>query len=685
MKAVSDFREDLLNTVQVRAEVEQDLTASAFMFEMAERMAMAEEIEDLKPIHFRGLIGRKNAGIDGYDIGDADDSVAVAIAHFDGSTDGGTLNRTDVTKLFAQLEAYLIDALAGTFHIDREHADPAVQLAIDLHSRGRSITRFRLYLFTDLQLGARFTSVSSADIDGISVDYHVWDISRLELLATSAEGRSELDLDLTEWAPDGIPALSIKGDGSFITYLAALPGGLLADLYARHGSRLLESNVRSFLSGRGNINKGIKTTILSEAQMFLAYNNGITATATSVEKTGHGAIARLTNLQIVNGGQTTASLFYVRRDSSPKPDLSDVFVQMKLVVVDSENALDLVPKVSRFANSQNRISEADFFSNSPFHIRLEELSRRIFVPARGGGHFQTKWFYERTRGQYQNEKAKLTAAEAKKFEAVHPKSQLITKTDAAKYVVSWDQEPHKVSSGAQKNFVAFANSVAGRWADNDAQFNEIYFKELVGKAILFNAVRAKVAKTDWYQSGYLANIVTYTLAKLSHSIATQARGSQLDFGTIWNSQAVSPTVLEAAMEVAQICFAILTSESRPVQNVTEWAKREQCWNTVKQAHFQLPRRLVDELVSADSVRESHRDARAVQKIDNAIAAQAKVFDITKDEWCRIQDFASENRLLSPTDSSILALVTGLLTKVPSELQAKRLLQIRQRVIDHGYQ
>ncbi|WP_158239852.1 AIPR family protein [Phycicoccus duodecadis] len=681
---MSDFLSELLNTVEVRADVENDLTAAAFVAEMADRMAAAEEIENLVPIHFRGQSGRRRSGVDGHDLGDTDDSVALAIAHFDGSGGGGTIGNAEIQRLFGLLEAYLVDAVAGTFPDDREPSEPAVQLARDLHSRGRSITRFRLYLFTDLALGSRVAKLPSTSVGGIPVDFHVWDLRRLEALATSSQGRDQLDLDLTEWSPSGVPALSVLGEGKFETYLAAVPGHLLADLYGRYGSRLLESNVRSFLSGRGNINKGIRTTLLSEPLLFLAYNNGVTATATAVETGSDGAILGLRDLQIVNGGQTTASLFYVRRDTSPKPDLSKVHVQMKLVVVEPETAGDLVPNVSRFANSQNRISEADFFSNSPFHVRMETLSRQVLVPSMAGTHFQTKWFYERTRGQYQNEKAKLTQAEAKKFEAVYPRSQLMTKTDAAKYSVSWGQEPHKVSAGAQKNFLAFANSVARLWGCNDSQFNEAYFKELVAKAILFQTIRTRVARSEWYQSGYLANIVAYTMSKLSHTISSQARGARLDFLGIWNQQCVPDKVLDASLEVAHLCFQALTSEHRPIQNVTEWAKREQCWELVKSIPYSLPKSLSDELVSAEAMSQVHRDARATQKIDDTIAAQSKVFEVQVDEWRRMHSFCRENGLLSPADNDIVGLMTGSRPKVPSERQAARLLSIRQRALDHGF-
>lgn len=681
---MSDFREELINDVELRADLERTMAPIAFMNEMGDRMAAAEVIEDLKLAHFRGTVGRRNAGVDGYDLGDTDDSVALAITKYDGTREGGVLTKTDVTGLFGQLEAFAQDAALGTFAHDREPSDPAVQLAIDIRNRGRSITSFRFYLFSDLPLGARFSQVADAEIAGIPVHFHVWDLNRLQELAASTYGRTELDLDLREWEPRGIPALEVPGDEGFRTFLAALPGGLLADLYQRHGSRLLESNVRAFLSGRGKINSGIKKTILTEPDLFLAYNNGITATASAVERNGAGNIVGLTDLQIVNGGQTTASLFYVRRDASPKPDLSRVFVQMKLVVAGAETSLDFVPNVARFANSQNRLSEADFFSNSPFHQRLENLSKRVLVPVVGSSHFQTKWFYERTRGQYQNEIAKLTPAEQRKFKAVYPKAQVMTKTDAAKYSVAWDQAPHRVSAGAQKNFVAFAHIAQKKWDNDESSINGMYFRELVAKAILFKEIRLAVAASDWYQQGYLANIVAYTIAKLSYEIGVQGHGESLDFNWIWNRQTVPAAVLKAAVAIARICFDVLTSEARPVQNVTEWAKRAQCWDVVKAAPYTLPPAVRDHLVSDRVRKEATRDARAVQKIDSGIETATAVYAITRDEWAMIRTFLAENRLLSPSDSQIMALMTGPMPKVPTDRQAARLLALKKRAEDNGY-
>lgn len=682
---MSEFRQDLLNTVRMRADVDGDFTLTSFVNEVSERLADAEEIENLVPTHFDGIGGnRKRLRVDGCDLGDSDDSIALAVALFSDEDEPRNVTATEVAKALGALEGFLHDAVNGTFEVDREPSDPAVQLAVDIRHRGRSVTRYRLYLISDSPLSASVKHLPSSELNGVPVDYHVWDVNRFEQLQSSSQGREELEISLSEWLPTGLPALRIEGDSGFETYLAAVPGFVLADLYARHGSRLLESNVRAFLQGRGKVNKGIKQTIQSAPDMFLAYNNGVTATATGVERDGAGNIIRITDLQIVNGGQTTASLFYVRRDSSPKPDVSKVYVQMKLVVVDEDNAKELVPSISRYANSQNKVSEADFFSNSPFHVRLETLSRRLLAPARPGVHFQTRWFYERTRGQYQSEKSKLSAAEQKKFDASNPRNQVITKTDAAKYEVSWGQQPHMVSAGAQKNFVAFANSVATKWQSSDAEFNEAYFKGLVAKAILFHSIRARVAKAEWYQSGYLANIVTYAMSKVAYEIERQAPSRRMNFDLIWRQQSVPEEVLTVFVDAGQLAFKALTAERRPVQNVTEWAKRKDCWDVVRAMPLTLPPRFVDALVSSQEVRETALSAKKTQKIDNSIEVQTAVFEIPATTWEEIRAFGIEAKIVSPTDVGILDLVTGRKSGFPSERQSARLLMVLQKAKDHGF-
>ena len=683
--SIEDFRLDLLNRTATRAAIEQTFTADAFLGELTDRLAEAEEIEKLEILSFEGEgRRRKKLAVHGFDLSDNDNSVALAVLQFDGTEDLRSLTFTDASQRLKSLLAFLEDATTGEFREGREESTPEYQLAEDLRHRGRNVSRYRLYLLSDMKMSNSAKGFLSTELNGVPVDFHVWDIARLFQVSQSLQGREELVIDLTEWMTTGLPALEVTDSSNeFHTYLAAVPADMVADLYGRYGSRLLEGNVRSYLSNRGKVNKGIRTTVLKEPAHFLAYNNGITATAVGVDLKD-GNIAKITDLQIVNGGQTTASLFYVKRENKDA-ELRDVFVQMKLVVVEPTLAAEMVPQISRFANSQNRVSEADFFSNSPFHVRLAELSQRVLVPPQPGVNFQTKWFYERTRGLYQNEKGKRSTAEQKKFEAEFPRTQVIDKTGAAKYEVSWGMQPHKVSAGAQKNFVAFAELIAKKWEAADSTFNELYWKQLVAKAILFESIRAAIAKADWYEKGYLANVTSYTVSKLAFEVGRQARGGVFDLERVWTNQAVSNETIKESLRIGQNVLAILTSEHRPVSNVTEWAKRESCWDLVRAMPHQLSESFKDELADRSVSVQKRKDAATVQKIDTGIDAQTRVVTMQASEWVAVEEFARSRKLLTQTDLDILAFVTGRRPGFPTEAQSARLLKLLATCTEHGFE
>jgi hypothetical protein len=304
-----------------------------------------------------------------------------------------------------------------------------------------------------------------------------------------------------------------------------ISGVQLAAIYDKWGARLLEQNVRVFLQAGGGVNKGIRSTLMNEPQMFFAFNNGLTATAEDIQlETGPEGliITSLRNLQIVNGGQTTASIHAASRKK--EADLTGVAVQMKLSIIAPEKIEDLVPKISEFANTQNKVNAADFFANHPFHVRIEGFSRDVWAKARGGGSKDSKWFYERARGQYADARALLTESARKKFDADFPNKapnkQLITKTDLAKYLMVWEGEPQTVSLGAQKNFAKFAAAVGSRWDKNPNQFNERYYKHAIAKAIIFRSVDSLVLR-DKSLEAQKANIVAYATAKLGQIVSEQ--------------------------------------------------------------------------------------------------------------------------------------------------------------------
>lgn len=691
---INDFYQRMMSDVQARADSEGDLPSRAFMSLMADKLAELDEVENLQVLHYEGTgLRNRSLQVDGYDLYDTEDlgadrQIALAVMDWHPGAEVSTLTTTDARKKLNALQAFLTDAVEQQLETRLEDSAEEYQLARELRQRGAGVSRYRLYLISNAAASASMKDLSAGDIKGVPVDFHVWDLARFLQVEESASGRAEVEIDLSEWTEEGLPALRIIAeDTEFETYLAAIPGNVLADLYGQYGSRLLEGNVRSFLSNKVLVNRGIRTTIQSEPGMFLAYNNGLTATATTVEVLSSGShtlIKKIRNLQIVNGGQTTASLYNARRDLSPKPDLTDISVQLKLIVVHPEVSEELVPKISKYANTQNRVNPADFFSNSPFHRRLEAISRRLLAPSVAGKAFQTHWFYERTRGQYLNEKNRGTSSQSRTFEARNPKSQVICKTDLAKYELSWAQEPHVVSRGAQKNFSAFAASVASKWDKDETQFNDQYFKHAVARAILFTNVRAAVTQASWYSPGYLPNIVSYAVAKLAYEVQAQGQGRVLDFERIWLDQAVPAPVLAYALELAQSARAVLTAEDRPVTNVTEWAKKESCWADIKGADVPVSAAFFKSLVDPQRIIDKAKTARMNQKIDSSISAQIDAMNVGAETWLRVGEFGKEHRILSPNELSLTAKFSNGGYAVPSEAQAARLMSFLQRVEESGF-
>jgi hypothetical protein len=463
-----------------------------------------------------------------------------------------------------------------------------------------------------------------------------------------------------------------------------MPASVLAALYDRYSARLLEQNVRTFLQARAQVNKGIRSTILTEPHMFFAYNNGITATAQQVETqvTDVGLqIVRLTDLQIVNGGQTTASLFHTQRRD--KADLSKVFVQMKLSVIDPEQSEKVVPRISEYANTQNRVNAADFFSNHPFHVRMADFSRRIWAPAQKGAQRETKWFYERARGQYLDAQSKLTAGEQKRFKAEHPKTQMFTKTDLAKFENVFDDHPKWVQYGSQKNFARYAARIGSEWEKSSDDFNEMYFRRAIARGILFRATEKLVSAQPWYTAGYRANVVGFTLSMLGE--IAKRRNATVNYERIWAAQAVDDVFSRVLAAIAKNVNEEITSPNRGISNVTEWCKREACWSGLAEQADAIAADLSEELsavfASTEETRHQAKAARQTQKIDNGIAAQKQVFDTPPAHWSIIMK--EGRQILSEKEIGILKIAEQIPAKIPTDRQSVVLIEILDRARREG--
>ncbi|CAL4861276.1 hypothetical protein MMM2322_02961 [Microbacterium sp. MM2322] len=272
-------------------------------------------------------------------------------------------------------------------------------------------------------------------------------------------------------------------------------------------------------------------------------------------------------------------------------------------------------------------------------------------------------------------------SEQKKFELEYPKSQRITKTDWAKYAYCWGKKPHLVSKGAQSVFADYAVAVDKQWETDDARFGDGYFRNNIGKALMYEQLRSAVLKQVWYTAspGYLANIVAYAIARFSSQIETQFGGAKFDFGRVWETQSIDETTLVALLDFAHAAQLHLTDDNRPQANVTQWAKQQACWDQFSKARLQLEVTLQSSLVSAEDARSATRDERKLRVMDTGFENIRRVVSVSQDTWAAVYRAGQ----LSPLESNLVQLFGLRSGNVPSEKQASVLLRLLDRMADVG--
>lgn len=496
------------------------------------------------------------------------------------------LGKTELQKQLNLGLGFLKRCLEGIVQ-SLEESSPGFLTAKAIHEARETLTILNLYFLTD-GLARSQDIDEQSKVGDMEVRRHVWDIEKLSRVVGTG-GHDPIRIDfVNDFAEHGgSVACLARNDklGAYQTYLAFFPATLLAEIYGRHGQRLLERNVRAFLQAKGKVNKGLQRTLREEANWFLAYNNGLCCTATRVgvreAKSGHAVLDWAEDFQIVNGGQTTASIYHALKDSKSDVDLDQVTVQVKLTVLsDPDQAADVVPLISQYANSQNKVSAADLFANGKYHVELEKLSRSEWAPATSGLGRGTRWYYERARGSYSVDKARQgTPAKQKAWAEQHPLSQKFAKTDLAKFLHAWDGLPHFVCRGAEKNFTEFARRLA---EESEPVVNVTYFQRVVAKAILWRAAEAQFDELGL--KSFRAIAVAYSVAWL-----TERSERRIDLDEIWKRQALLKSTVAALRAVLPVAREFVDEfAERTGVNPEGPPKTEKYWTEFRKAEVDLP-------------------------------------------------------------------------------------------------
>ncbi len=679
MDELTDFHRELIADVQGDADAMGMITAEAFLEKVSEILDEAGEVSSLTQGYFKSKNGHKTVQVDAYawDPSGDEGALNLIICDFVLSEQPQTIGKTEINKLLTRLVDFVVAAKTRAFREKLEETSSGFALA-DLIARiWKQLTKIKLILVTNRINNSKTDAQSVGSIGNVPVTSNVWDLSRIQRFVSSGQTREDLIIDFADDFGEPVPVLKASDDrGPLESYIAVMPGTQLAAIYDKWEARLLEANVRSFLQARNKVNRGIRDTIRDDPSMFFSYNNGLTATAEAVEiaDLGEGLLLMsATNFQIVNGGQTTASIHASRK----LEQLKDVYVQMKLTVVPPELAEQVVPRISEYANSQNKVNAADFFANHPFHIRMQEFSRRVLAPAGDSSYRETKWFYERARGQFVDEQARKTLSEKKKFSAEFPRSQFFTKTDLAKFENSYRCKPHVVSLGAQKNFAELAKSIGEEWRRSEAGFDETWFKRLIAKAIIFKNLERLVPHQSWYAGGYRANIVTYAFAKTVHDADQRKR--VLDLDQVWKLQRVPFHLEQACLAAAEAANQVIANPPVGIKNLGEWAKKQACWAELAKQPIDYQPEFIDSLIDPEEARARKRDNRREQTARSGVEAQREVVIQGAEYWKQLLVFGESIGKLDPREIGILKACTFMPTRLPSERQCLVALSIADKL------
>ena len=665
MSDYEEYKSEFLESLRADSAISRSDTVDEFLTRTLGMLVDYDEIQDPQRIGCgdKRCSGNHVMRADGYCFDETDHSLVLVISDFQDSHDTDNLTMSRVDDLYWRMYYFLNEICNGRMEDYFDDSDDILKVARLIRKRMNAladdpeqILKVKLYIITNKDLSPDLLNqnlletkirktkgqksvkttkkIKKSDFEGKPLEIKLWSPVRFYKKEKSLNN-DPIVIDFeTDYHSVGIPCIkgNIGENLGYEAYIAIIPGKLLADIYINHGSKVLEGNVRAFLgtSGSKSVNSGIRRTINNEPNKFFTYNNGIATTAADVETQeidGQLYITKIVDLQIINGGQTTASLAEAVLKKT-NTELDGIFVPMKLTVIDDRETENedgvrfydqMVQAIAKYANSQNKVTAADLFSNDPFHIWMEKSSKRWLAPSAKYA-IPTGWYYERSRKRYQQELFKIrSVVDQKRFQAKFPKDQLITKEQLGMYLTTMAQRPHIVAKG--KNFVIkeFNTIITQEYRANKAVFNEFYFKKCICAAIIYRTVdnyletnkdSAKKQTGFWYKAGgYKLDIVPYSIAKILHSIP---KGYTLNWDYIWNHQMVSPAFMREIELVTKMTNDFICDSHGII--VTEYCKKEDTWVAFRDTVSYTPSdRFIDELMPEGLVKEQEESAQKEQK------------------------------------------------------------------------
>ena len=704
MESYEEYKKDFMESLRADSAISGSDTEDEFLSRTLDMLCGYDEIQDPERLGFgdKRCSGNRVMRADGYCFDETDHSLVLFISDFEDSMEPSKMIMSRVDELYWRMYYFLDEICNGKIEEYFDESDNVLKVARLIRRRmtagiddPEQLLKIKMFIITNKELSTDLLSrnlletkistskgkksvkstrkIKKDSFNDKPIEINLWYPERFYEKEKSASN-DPIVIDFQEdFSSPGIPCLkgNIGEDLGYEAYIAIIPGKLLADIYIEYGSKVLEGNVRAFLgtSGSKSVNSGIRRTINTAPENFFTYNNGIATTAADVEVNevnGQLYITKIVDLQIINGGQTTASLAETVLKKT-NPDLERIFVPMKLTVIDDRETEDengvrfydrMVQDIAKYANSQNRVTAADLFSNDPFHIAMEKMSKKCLAPP-VHNPVPTGWYYERSRKRYEQEQVKLKGDALKRFKAKFPKFQVITKEQLGMYLTTLALRPYIVAKG--KNFVIkeFNAIISDEFRKNRETFNEFYFKKCVCAAIIYrttdnylesNKDSAKRHTGFWYKAGgYKLDIVPYSIAKIISAIP---EGYVLDWNLIWQKQSLSPAFMREIEIVTKMTNDFICDSHGII--VTEYCKKEDTWNTFRRSIPYSPsQQFLDELVSAGYMKEQETAVQKDQKDTNDIKFVMQLFDYGPEYWEKLLAAGSVRNALSYAEKTYL--------------------------------
>jgi len=629
-------------------------------------------IADYDLIFFEKEIDNNIIKINGIGVNKEDLKVDLFISHYNPHSKIEEINVNEITNLSKFAQNFYLESVKG-LHKKVGKREEVYDYLKSINNLQKEIKNIRIFILTNFSCEKK---IKHSNISGYSFENCIYDCNDIYETSIGGADSTDITIDFSTFDQKTRCVLAQKNKDGLESYMAIIPGEVLSKIYDTFGQRLLNLNVRSFLQLSGKINKGLRNTLLEEPENFFSYNNGIAVVCNELEikndKDGPFVVSA-NGFQIVNGGQTTATIYRTKKQDMVSFD--DVMVPAKITVIEKNNIEKLVPKISEYANTQNVVKKADFSSNHVFHVKFKELSNAVRTSE------GQQWFYERMRGEYQVKKSQqkdLGKDKQSKLMEISSSKMKFSKEDLAKFINTWHyQLPHFVSRGAQKNFIMFMNIL------NEKRFfektDEDFFKKYCCISILFNESQ-NIIKNNSKIEGYRSQVLTYTISLIAYYT-----GGKINFDLIWADQEITVPFQKVIEQWSEKIYEFVqkTAEGK---NISEWCKNDECWNLLKDKTFlanPVPPEFLAIKKSGTKNTLSRKDSFSAEDFENI----KKCKSLSSKDWSKILAWGQQSGNLQYIQNQIALTLLGYAlanwNKSPSPKQAKAAIKMINKAEDFG--